>query len=277
MSMRLPLTISHTNCSALTNSKMYGVSMHQQCGSRQLSRHPCRTGTAAIQRAAHQPCRPVVNIQPVTAAQNLCRRTQKPSQQLLAGTPRTCWGHSRQSLCRASGDEVSEPELPEPLAEIVRAVGEDAAAFSLQDQSISAWGIFTMLLITVLGALYAVWYMTAEDGCFVSVYALSTYSVRFCTRADGCTPYTSTHTTSSFMCRCGSLPTAVWQMTMCTGSRGSPPIPRLSSWPCLPYSQLHTAASHTCDPKVGGLAEVMVDSDTRKVLQAFLLRNDAWE
>jgi hypothetical protein len=65
---------------------------------------------------------------------------------------------SSRSICRCAGTDNQQPgdNLPEPIAEIVRAVGEDAGLFRLQDQSISAWGVFTMLLVGVLGALYAV-------------------------------------------------------------------------------------------------------------------------
>lgn len=36
-------------------------------------------------------------------------------------------------------------------------IGEDAAAFSLEQQSIKSWAVFVVLLSTVLAALYAVW------------------------------------------------------------------------------------------------------------------------
>ena len=76
----------------------------------------------------------------------------------------------RRSRCRCAGTDKQQPgdNLPEPIAEIVQAVGEDAALFRLQDQSISAWGVFTMLLVGVLGVLYTVRHDAAQfDVCVV--------------------------------------------------------------------------------------------------------------
>lgn len=82
------------------------------------------------------------------------RQIAVPQQRCLLRPP-------ARSRCRGAGtEEQQQPgdNLPEPIAEIIQAVGEDAALFRLQDQSISAWGVFTMLLVGVLGALYAVRY-----------------------------------------------------------------------------------------------------------------------
>lgn len=59
-------------------------------------------------------------------------------------------------------------QLPDIVAEVAARVGEDAALFNLQDQSVSAWGIFTMLLVTVLAALYVVW--ISPDGGLAKDY-----------------------------------------------------------------------------------------------------------
>lgn len=79
------------------------------------------------------------------------RQDAIPQQRCMLRTP-------TRSRCRGAGTEEQQPgdNLPEPIAELIQAVGEDAALFRLQDQSISAWGVFTMLLVGVLGALYAV-------------------------------------------------------------------------------------------------------------------------
>ncbi len=49
-------------------------------------------------------------------------------------------------VCRATQQESEAPSL----------VGEDAAAFALEKQSVKSWGLFFFLLTTVLGALYVV-------------------------------------------------------------------------------------------------------------------------
>ncbi len=74
--------------------------------------------------------------------QSTCSHQQQPSRRI--------------SRLGATRQEQPDVNLPEPLAEVAKIVGEDAAMFSLQDQSISAWGIFTILLLAVLGVLYAV-------------------------------------------------------------------------------------------------------------------------
>ncbi|CEL93844.1 unnamed protein product [Vitrella brassicaformis CCMP3155] len=48
-------------------------------------------------------------------------------------------------------------------ADAVGFVGEDAARFDLEEQSLKSWGIFSVLLVTVLGALYVSW-ISPETG-----------------------------------------------------------------------------------------------------------------
>eukprot|EP00955_Chlamydomonas_euryale_P059059 357274-Chlamydomonas_euryale.AAC.26 len=53
----------------------------------------------------------------------------------------------RDGVCYAADDGAAEPA---PL------VGEDAAAFSVEQQTTKSWTLFTVLLTVVLGAIYLV-------------------------------------------------------------------------------------------------------------------------
>lgn len=132
---------------------MVGMAMMHQCGGMHFGRPLCRTGRSANWRAAHQVHSPAAQRQPALAAFGAQQHVPERHTCPLKSQRRS----RTQFSCRAGSDEQQPGDnLPEPVAQIVRAVGEDAALFRLQDQSISAWGIFTMLLVGVLGALYAV-------------------------------------------------------------------------------------------------------------------------
>lgn len=76
--------------------------------------------------------------------------------------------HRLPARCSAQAQDKSEraPEL----------VGEDAAAFSLEQQSKTSWTIFFALLTSVLGALYVVWIQPGTglaEGYLAAVKSLS--------------------------------------------------------------------------------------------------------
>ena len=80
-------------------------------------------------------------------------------------------GQHRRHCIAAHGQPTDEQQQQQPEAAleaaadaVTRAVGEDAALFRLQDQSVSAWGIFTVLLTVVLATLYAVRPARPKDG-----------------------------------------------------------------------------------------------------------------
>jgi hypothetical protein len=68
--------------------------------------------------------------------------------------------------CRVQAPEQSEASAAAPAL-----VGEDAAAFSFEKQSLQSWGLFFVLLTTVLGALYAV--STGMQAGSIVLHALS--------------------------------------------------------------------------------------------------------
>lgn len=61
-------------------------------------------------------------------------------------------------------------------ADLPARVGEDAAAFSFEQQSLKSWGVFFGLLTTVMGALYLVWIQPGAglaDDYLAAIKALS--------------------------------------------------------------------------------------------------------
>jgi hypothetical protein len=140
--------------------------MLPQCGSVQLDRAPCRTAsTAGLLPVRRIACASSTSTSHGSSRQS--RHHTQPQQRCMLRS-------ARRSSCRCADSDEQRPgdNLPEPIAEIVQAVGEDAALFRLQDQSISAWGIFTMLLVGVLGALYAVDDMMRLCACMAVCIAL---------------------------------------------------------------------------------------------------------
>eukprot|EP00879_Flechtneria_rotunda_P002691 GHRR01002897.1.p1 GENE.GHRR01002897.1~~GHRR01002897.1.p1 ORF type:complete len:366 (+),score=54.74 GHRR01002897.1:444-1541(+) len=63
-------------------------------------------------------------------------------------------GHRRHSRCRTQAPEQIDLQTAQTAQELI---GEDAAAFDLSKQSLKSWGVFSVLLTTVLGAMYLVW------------------------------------------------------------------------------------------------------------------------
>lgn len=149
--------------------------MLQQCGGMPLERASCRAGaTAGLQMANRTRHAPAAHQLASLGTSRRFRQDAISQQRCMLRIP-------ARSRCRGAGTEEQQPgdNLPEPIAEIIQAVGEDAALFRLQDQSISAWGVFTMLLVGVLGALYAVCYDTTGRVHARTDPCLSVYRGRF--------------------------------------------------------------------------------------------------
>eukprot|EP00879_Flechtneria_rotunda_P023089 GHRR01024408.1.p1 GENE.GHRR01024408.1~~GHRR01024408.1.p1 ORF type:complete len:122 (+),score=14.57 GHRR01024408.1:444-809(+) len=68
-------------------------------------------------------------------------------------------GHRRHSRCRTQAPEQIDLQTAQTAQELI---GEDAAAFDLSKQSLKSWGVFSVLLTTVLGAMYLVSQMKAS-------------------------------------------------------------------------------------------------------------------
>lgn len=83
--------------------------------------------------------------------------------------------HVRQQqsvICRTQAQDTPQLEKKTPQLD-----GEDAAAFDVSEQSLRSWGIFGVLLTTVLGAMYLVSSSTAASNCG-SVYSLDVMTYR---------------------------------------------------------------------------------------------------
>ncbi|GAB5034946.1 15-cis-zeta-carotene chloroplastic-like [Nannochloropsis oceanica] len=103
---------------------------------------PARSGQAlALLAARHNPVLPSASMSRPSSLSALLRSgaTQSlPFGQQRAGSLSSIIMHSTES----GGGNL---------------VGEDAASFDLKEQSLKNWGIFTLLLVTVLGALFVAW------------------------------------------------------------------------------------------------------------------------
>lgn len=101
-------------------------------------------------RASARPlaARPLAVARPVSLAGSASRR------RINTATTPTVLKRPVDSLAARASAEGGEPE-PAPAG--VALVGEDAAAFSLEQQTVKSWTIFFALLTGVLGLIYAVW------------------------------------------------------------------------------------------------------------------------
>lgn len=89
------------------------------------------------------------------------RLAARPAQRALIGLARKSIGQPapqqpvrqlqlQQHVCCSAQTPEQQVEQPQQL------VGEDAAAFDLSQQSLRSWGLFGVLLTTVLAAMYVV-------------------------------------------------------------------------------------------------------------------------
>lgn len=103
-------------------------------------------------QAHHLPRLPVLRIRTNSVtAYKPCAPHQPIQQQLHAA-------RQQEVRCRTQAQDTTQLDTASEL------VGEDAAAFDASKQSLKSWGIFGVLLTSVLGAMYLV-------SCFSSVLA----------------------------------------------------------------------------------------------------------
>ncbi|KAG2490010.1 hypothetical protein HYH03_011475 [Edaphochlamys debaryana] len=93
-----------------------------------------------------------------------CRRSVLPRPTLASNPSLVNWAAAK-APCRPTSSRVvaraSSETDASTSASTAPLVGEDSAAFDLSKQSLQSWGLFTVLLSTVLGALYLVWIQPA--------------------------------------------------------------------------------------------------------------------
>lgn len=127
------------------------------CGSERADTMQVATGTKSLRCGAQSRCGqqqflpqlPTPRIRSPSCETRSCLRSQHNLQQQRYAA------YQRQTVCRTQAQETTQLETS-----ATELVGEDAAAFDLSKQSLQSWGIFGVLLTTVLGAMYLVSYST---------------------------------------------------------------------------------------------------------------------